>query len=337
MAKLISPFDYSSASRMINLFGVLSSLAIREWGALEYSTTYNKNASGAKVVSAYDLSSYSQLVNKAGTLFTTLDARGASVATTREWGPLEYNSSISYTASPKLVSHLDYAGYSPMINYYRTNSNPYLPSMTDARGITAPYNAGFTHNTEGQYQTVSDARTTTAIDSMREWGALEYDTALLIESTYPSLTEISDAVWQKSLTTLGTTTYTNTAGASVASHVLRNNVAAGGGSSTITLDSGASSVDDFYNDSYIVIIGGTGAGQTKRIADYTGSTRLATLGSAWITQPNTTSVYVIIPFFSIENAVWNATLSSHVTTGTTGAKLSSLAKPKLLVGGEVIL
>lgn len=323
---------------MIGLFGVPQATAIREWGALEYNSTYNKNASGSKVVSNYDFASYSGLVNKAGTVPTTKDVRGTAVlGAQREWGAIEYDSTLLFTASPKLVSCYDYAGYSPSINYYRNNSRPYIPSYLDARSVAAPYNAGFTHDTGTQYLTVKDSRGTTAIDLMREWGSLEYDSDLAIASEFPSVTEISTAVWQKSLTIVGGASYINTVGASVASHIVRNNVAAAGGASTITLDSGASTVDDFYIDNYIVIIGGTGIGQTKRISDYVGSTRVATVGSAWTTQPNSTSVYAIVPFFSVENSVWNATMASHVTAGTTGAKLNSLAKPKLLVGGKVIL
>ena len=64
-----------------------------------------------------------------------------------------------------------------------------------------------------------------------------------------------------------------------------------GGSSTITLGVGASTVDDFYNDWYLKIDGGTGSGQTKKITDYVGSTLVATVDTAWGTQPDNTSTY----------------------------------------------
>jgi len=65
-----------------------------------------------------------------------------------------------------------------------------------------------------------------------------------------------------------------------------------GGASTITLAATASDVDDFYNGYDIEITSGTGSGQTRSVSDYVGSTRLATVSSAWTTQPDGTSVYV---------------------------------------------
>lgn len=66
-----------------------------------------------------------------------------------------------------------------------------------------------------------------------------------------------------------------------------------GGASTITLASGASAVDDNYNGFVLEIESGTGAGQVKKISDYVGSTKVATVDSAWSTNPDATSVYTI--------------------------------------------
>lgn len=57
----------------------------------------------------------------------------------------------------------------------------------------------------------------------------------------------------------------------------------------ITLPSYASSEDDFYNDSFVHVLSGTGAEQSRRIIDYAGSTREATLSSAWKGNPTTES------------------------------------------------
>jgi hypothetical protein len=54
--------------------------------------------------------------------------------------------------------------------------------------------------------------------------------------------------------------------------------------STLVLDSTASSLDNFYNDHIIRITSGSGSGQVRRIKDYVGSTRTATL---YITTDNT--------------------------------------------------
>lgn len=68
--------------------------------------------------------------------------------------------------------------------------------------------------------------------------------------------------------------------------------ATAGGATSITLAVGSSATDDFYNDNVIRIVGGTGAGQSRVVTDYVGSTRVATVGSAWVTNPDNTSQYV---------------------------------------------
>jgi len=74
----------------------------------------------------------------------------------------------------------------------------------------------------------------------------------------------------------------------------RQNTAQAGAASTITLDAGASGVDDEYNTQYIYIVSGTGAGQRRQITDYVGASKVATVGSAWTTNPDATSVFRIL-------------------------------------------
>ena len=74
---------------------------------------------------------------------------------------------------------------------------------------------------------------------------------------------------------------------------LDSGVAAGVAGSTITLQAGASTTDDYYNGATLEIARGTGAGQTRSIIDYVGSTKIATLDRAWATNPDTSSVYQI--------------------------------------------
>lgn len=66
-----------------------------------------------------------------------------------------------------------------------------------------------------------------------------------------------------------------------------------GGASTITLRAGANSGTDYFKDQGIAIVSGTGAKQTNRITAYNGSTKVATVSTAWVTQPDNTSVYVV--------------------------------------------
>lgn len=69
--------------------------------------------------------------------------------------------------------------------------------------------------------------------------------------------------------------------------------AQGGAATTITLAAGASAVNDFYNGRVVRIVFGTGAGSSGTITDYVGSTKVATVSSAWATNPASGSGYVI--------------------------------------------
>jgi hypothetical protein len=77
---------------------------------------------------------------------------------------------------------------------------------------------------------------------------------------------------------------------------VRINLAQAGTSTTITLDSGASATNSLYNGLAVSIIGGTGAGQGGRIVTgYVGSTKVGTVTPAWTTNPDSTSVFALVP------------------------------------------
>ena len=80
--------------------------------------------------------------------------------------------------------------------------------------------------------------------------------------------------------------------------------AAAGASTTLTLASTADGRNDYYNGVLVTITSGTGSGQTGRISDYVGSTKVATMESAWATTPDTTSVYATHPLFPDVCMTW---------------------------------
>lgn len=103
--KVLSPFDLSSASQLIDLAGTSPSSTDmrgtgtvgtqREWGALEYDTALHKDST-TKLINLFDLGNLSQLVDLAGTSPSSTDMRGTgTVGTQREWGALEYDSSLA--------------------------------------------------------------------------------------------------------------------------------------------------------------------------------------------------------------------------------------------------
>lgn len=75
--------------------------------------------------------------------------------------------------------------------------------------------------------------------------------------------------------------------------VQKDRVCQGATSNTITLDSSASPVDDYYNNLFVGIVGGDGYGELFLITDYDGATKTATIDGTWNTTPTTNSIYTI--------------------------------------------
>lgn len=75
---------------------------------------------------------------------------------------------------------------------------------------------------------------------------------------------------------------------------LRSRLLAAANSTTVTLDSGASTTPDYYNGSVIAIIAGTGNAQARVITAYSAA-RVATVDTAWAVTPSTDSVFALYP------------------------------------------
>ena len=102
--------------------------------------------------------------------------------------------------------------------------------------------------------------------------------------------------------------------------VLRQGVAQAGAASTVTLDSAASAVDNFYKGAQVALVAGTGAGQVRSVRSYVGATKVATVGRAWATNPDATSVFAIIAPGEVQldpfgvDDVWDDSEGSEPTT-----------------------
>jgi len=77
--------------------------------------------------------------------------------------------------------------------------------------------------------------------------------------------------------------------------VTDHGLAQAGENTTITLRDSASAIDSTYEDQIIQIMAGTGRGQFRLIDSYVGSTKVATIHGTWTTNPDATSVYVMVP------------------------------------------
>lgn len=80
-------------------------------------------------------------------------------------------------------------------------------------------------------------------------------------------------------------------GIDAASPSVQSGTAQAGAASAITLATGASDTDDYYNGMQVRLDGGTGDGQIRSIIDYVGSTKVATVDSDWDINPDATTTY----------------------------------------------
>lgn len=89
----------------------------------------------------------------------------------------------------------------------------------------------------------------------------EFSTIKLDRAAFPRIYEPSNA----------------TARIDVLGELVRDNTLQAATSTTLTLDTGASAVDDFYNGNLIILNNGAGAGQARVVQDYDGTTKVATV------------------------------------------------------------
>lgn len=107
--------------------------------------------------------------------------------------------------------------------------------------------------------------------------------------------EIVDAVWDEVLTA-ATHNVANSAGRRLRQvrSALYSGTAQAGAATSITLDAGAPATDNIFQGEIVSITGGTGLGQTRSIVNYVGSTKIATVDRAWVTNPDNTSTFEIV-------------------------------------------
>jgi len=108
----------------------------------------------------------------------------------------------------------------------------------------------------------------------------------------------AETVWERLLK--GTKSATTTGDVAIeAASSTRDNTAQGAADATtsesayITLDVGASAVDDAYNGMVLRLDGGTGVGQIRYGIDYDGATKRLYVNRDWDTTPDATSEYIV--------------------------------------------
>jgi hypothetical protein len=78
-----------------------------------------------------------------------------------------------------------------------------------------------------------------------------------------------------------------------------------GASTTITLNTAASSTDDIYIGQTVFLVGGTGQDQARIVIDYNGTTKVATVHKAWNTNPDSTTSYIMVPLPTVGDVIVN--------------------------------
>lgn len=73
--------------------------------------------------------------------------------------------------------------------------------------------------------------------------------------------------------------------------------ATAGGNASLT-DTKRREENDYWNGGILKIVSGTGIGQERTVTDYAQSTGVFTVNTAWTTNPDSTSVYVVIKSFT---------------------------------------
>ena len=113
----------------------------------------------------------------------------------------------------------------------------------------------------------------------------------------------------------------------------RSGTAQGGAAGSITLDAGASAENDYYKHARCALTGGTGAGQNQIIDSYNGATKVATMAANWVTAPDNTTTFVLLPLGTIPgasapsaaavaDAVCDELLADHDGAGSLGLALA---------------
>jgi hypothetical protein len=104
---------------------------------------------------------------------------------------------------------------------------------------------------------------------------------------------------------------------------------------SIKLAASASGVNDIYNENLVVLISGTGSGQSRLIADYIGGTKTAVVRHSWTITPDNTTVYRIYPYSGILLA--NTGLAAGATSTSITLNTSAPATADIYEGHTIYI
>jgi hypothetical protein len=188
-----------------------------------------------------------------------------------------------YSPTPSLLSHANYPAGAYEIAITASAANGFAATNTYAVFCTLAIDAQNPTGFVGSFDTkpVESNLVATGAD------------AILKDSTFALA--IADAMWDEILTgaTHNIATSAGRRVREIAAFAIHGDTAQSGTTTSITLAAAASADDGIYNRNLIAITEGTGAGQTRQIADYNGTTKVASVDREWRISPDATSVYQV--------------------------------------------
>lgn len=137
---------------------------------------------------------------------------------------------------------------------------------------------------------------------------------------------VSGALDSIVITTPGANYYSTLQGTFTSDDIGDNIPTISGNNITYRLSANAASNSDFYVGSVLYLESGTGAGQIRKIINYTSSTRVAVVNSAFATAPSTDTVYRIAPAINISGDGTGASGYCEVSSNATVSNYISSAK-----------
>lgn len=106
--------------------------------------------------------------------------------------------------------------------------------------------------------------------------------------------------------------------------IIRRGTAQAGTFTNITLDAGASAINDFYRTLWCVLVGGVGVGQARFIAAYNGTTKVATTEGTWVTDPDATSVFILVAVAGVDLVSWRNQIPNSLATGRVNSVVGAM-------------
>lgn len=207
----------------------------------------------------------------------------------------------------------------------------FIAGTNAATTVTTSFTTTFTGNLTGSVGSVTGLTASNLDVAVSSRMASYTQPTGFLSATFPSGTIANTTnITAGTITTATNVTNVSSGGITRASfaadtglQTVRSNTAQAGGSTTITLDASASSTNNYYNNQLCYLTGGTGVGQSRFITAYNGTTKVATVNSAWATNPDNTTTFAIIEFDSIPGA-----------TAPTAAQVATAVWTDLLAGSD---